>query len=247
MLQAEQIQENWNKLRGLINDWFPERADALNKLYDEFEDRISIMPASSALHLHNAFPGGYVDHVLRVVDCSLQMYETFKASGASVDGFELSELVFAAIHHDLGKMGFPENGGEVYQPNDSEWHKKNQGKMYKINPNNPFSMVPDLSIFILQHYGVKMSWNELQAIRVHDGLYEEANKPYFLSRTADSKFKTNLPMILHFGDYMAARIEFEAYYDTRPTMPKPKRKTAKNTFPEASKEKLDELFENLFE
>jgi hypothetical protein len=36
-------------------------------MYDEFEDRIAMMPASSMAHFHNAFAGGYIDHVLRVI------------------------------------------------------------------------------------------------------------------------------------------------------------------------------------
>jgi hypothetical protein len=43
-----------------------------------------------------------------------------------------------------------------------------------------FTMVPDLSIWLLQEYDVKMSWTEYQAIKIHDGMYDDANKPYLL-------------------------------------------------------------------
>ena len=37
-LTPEQIQENWSKLRGIINDTFVgERLDNLNKMYDYFD------------------------------------------------------------------------------------------------------------------------------------------------------------------------------------------------------------------
>ena len=39
------------------------------------------------------------------------------------------------------------------------------GRMYKHNENIPFTMVPDLSIYLLQKYDIKLSWNEYQAIR----------------------------------------------------------------------------------
>jgi hypothetical protein len=120
------------------------------------------------------------------------------------------------MHHDLGKAGFPEDGKEVYLPNDSEWHRKNQGKIYKHNPNIPFTLVPDLSIWTLQHFGVNMSWNEFQAIRIHDGMYDEANKAYFVSRSADAKLKTNLPLILHHADHMASIIEYDAWKNNKP-------------------------------
>jgi hypothetical protein len=43
MLQAEKIKSNWERYRGLVNQFFPTRKDALNRMYDEFEDRMSTM------------------------------------------------------------------------------------------------------------------------------------------------------------------------------------------------------------
>jgi hypothetical protein len=216
-LSAEQIEKNWNEYRKRVNDLFPNRSASLNKMYDYFEERMAMMPASSVDHFHNAFEGGYVDHVLRVMDCAESLYNTWEASGASVDGFSKEELLFAAMHHDLGKAGFPQENGEVYIPNDSEWHRKNQGKMYKHNPNIPFTMVPDLSLWTLQHFGVLVSWNEYQAIRIHDGLYDDSNKPYYISRSPEAKLRTNMALILHHADHMAARIEYEMWRDKKPT------------------------------
>ena len=48
-------------------------------------------------------------------------------------------------------------------------------------------------------------------IKLTDGLYDEHNKPYFMSRTADSKLKTNLGYVMHQADCMAARIEYEKW------------------------------------
>ena len=45
-----------------------------------------------------------------------------------------SFYLFVALNHDIGKMGFPGEGNETYLPNDSEWHRKNMGKIYKVNP-----------------------------------------------------------------------------------------------------------------
>ena len=93
--------------------------------------------------------------------------------------------------------------------------------MYKHNENIPFTMVPDLSIWLLQEYDVKMSWTEYQAIKIHDGMYDDANKPYFVARSAQAKLKTNLPIILHHADHMAAQIEFERWRNKDKETPKP--------------------------
>lgn len=241
-LTLDQIAENWKTYRERVELWFPERATALNKMYDFFEDRMMTMPASSVDHYHNAFEGGYVDHVLRVMDCADKLYTSWGEMGASLDGFTKEELMFAAMHHDLGKAGFPNDGGEIYIYNDSEWHRKNQGKMYKYNPNNPFSMVPDLGLWVLQNFKVPVTWNEYQAIRIHDGLYDDANKPYYISRSADSKLRTNLPVILHHADMMAARIEYEQWRDNAPAKSTTKKK-ASGPKPTINTNKL---FEDLF-
>jgi hypothetical protein len=76
MLEAEKIKDNWERYRGLVNTMFPTRKAALNKMYDEFEERMVFMPASGVEHYHNAFAGGYVDHILRVMDCALTLHNT---------------------------------------------------------------------------------------------------------------------------------------------------------------------------
>ena len=232
MLEAEKIKQNWERYRDLVNELFPTRKDALNKMYDDFEERMVFMPASSMEHFHNAFAGGYVDHVLRVMDCALTLHNTWTVSGADMSGYTEEELMFAAMHHDLGKVGFPGDGNEVYQIETSDWHRKNQGKLYKTNPNIPFAMVPDLSIWLLQEFNVKMSWVEYQAIKIHDGMYDDANKPYFVSRSPQSKLKINLPIILHHADHMASVIEFERWRNKKEGTPNPvaaKSKATKST------------------
>ena len=75
-LSPEQIQENWEKLRSLINETFTgERLENLNKMYDYFEERMCLAPASGKEHFHNAHAGGYVEHVLHITNLVVQIYE----------------------------------------------------------------------------------------------------------------------------------------------------------------------------
>jgi len=232
MLEAEKIKQNWEMYRDRVNELFPTRKDQLNKMYDGFEDRIAMMPASSMAHFHNAFAGGYIDHVLRVMDCTETLYDVWSNQGADMSGYTKEELMFAAMHHDLGKVGFPGDGNEVYQIETSDWHRKNMGRLYKHNENIPFTMVPDLSIWLLQEYNVSMSWNEYQSIKIHDGMYDDSNKPYFVARSEKAKLKTNMAIILHHADHMAAQIEYEQWRNYKAGTPRPiseKSKTTKST------------------
>ena len=243
-LTAEQLQENFDKLIALIDAHITgERKDQLIKLYSDHAERIMMMPASSTDHHHNAFPGGYVDHVLRVVDCALSLVKVWQAQGADIN-YTTEELVFAAINHDLGKIG--DENSEQYLPNDSEWHRKNMGKMYKVNPEPAFMLVPDRGLFLLQQRGIKVSLNEWFGIRLHDGVYDEANRAYYFSNSKDSKLRTNLPILLHHADHMASRIEFEKWnkQETKQPVKQSKKSTTEPT--QEQKEDLMDVFNGLF-
>jgi len=243
-LTADQIAQNWDELLNIIKTEFTgDRKVKLLAMYNDLEDRMAMSPASSFNHYHNAFPGGYVEHVLRVVKCAQEVHMLWTKMGGDMTGYTKEELMFTALNHDIGKMGFPGQGNEVFQWNDSEWHRKNQGKEYKINPNNPFTLVNDLSIWLLQHYGIEISWNEMLGIKLTDGLYDDSNKPYFISRSADAKLKTNLGYVMHQADSMAARIEYERWNNNKPiTTNVPKKKiTSPQTQINANK-----MFNDLF-
>ena len=155
-ISAEQIVQNWEALMNVIeNNFEGERKEKLKSMYADLEDRMCMQPASSVNHYHNAFEGGYVDHVLRVIKCADEVHALWTKMGADMSGYTYEELIFVALNHDIGKMGFPGEG-------------------------------------------------------------DESNKPYFISRTADSKLKTNIGYVMHQADAMAARIEYEMWRNNQP-------------------------------
>ena len=204
-LTEQQIVDNWNKLIQLIEDTFEgERLEKLKTMYDYFEDRMSIAPASGKAAYHNAMVGGYVEHVLHVVDSALQIKELWEKNGATIN-FTDEELIFAALHHDLGKVGDLDE--DYYIPQDSEWHRKNRGEIFKHNPKLQYMSVTDRAIFLLNHFGIPMTQWEYIGLRLTDGLYEEANKSYYLTYDPDWALKSNIAYILHQADMMATHIE----------------------------------------
>ena len=73
-LTAEQIQTNWNTLIEIIDSYIGDgRRDNLLKMYDDFKDRMMFAPASAKGHFHNAMPSGNVEHILYIVNHSLQL------------------------------------------------------------------------------------------------------------------------------------------------------------------------------
>ena len=207
-LTAEQIQSNWEEFISNIETYITgDRKQKLLDFYNKYQERIMLMPAAHKKEYHNAFPGGYVEHVNRVVRCALKQYDLWAGEGADMSTFTKEELVFSAINHDLGKMGDEEN--ESYIPQTDKWRREKLGEDYMFNTKVPFASVPDRSLFMLQAHGIQYTFNEMLAIQTHEGLYDEANKKYLFAFMPEQKPRTSLPFILHQADLMAARIEFE--------------------------------------
>jgi hypothetical protein len=204
-LSAEQLNENLQKFYSLIDKYISgERKDKLLEMYKDIEGTLVTSPASTKISHHNAFIGGYVDHVIRVTESALIIEKVWDRFGQDKT-YTTEELAFAALNHDLGKLGT--NDQPVYIPNLSQWHRENQGLMFSYNPEVTHMRIADRSLFVLQQYGIQMSENEYLAIKLHDGLYEESNKPYYITYNKDTELRSNIAYILHQADLMASKIE----------------------------------------
>jgi hypothetical protein len=209
-LTAEQIQENWTKLLSHVQGLEGDRGSKLYDFYISLEDRLVLYPASNTLKYHSCFPGGYVHHVLNVIDASKYTYAMWKKMGVDTSRFTMDELIFSAINHDLGKMG--DMYEAAYLPSTDKWRRENLGEMYIFNTKLDFMSVPDRSLLLLSQAGIYISQNEWIAIKTHDGLYDQANEAYLKSYTPETKPRSSMPYILHQADMLAARIEFEQQY-----------------------------------
>tara|TARA_R110000803_G_scaffold178951_1_gene241399 strand:- start:1732 stop:2550 length:819 start_codon:yes stop_codon:yes gene_type:complete len=228
MLSAEKIQDNWGTYLNIIkNRVGKDRSQPIIDFHMEHEERFMMMPASSKDWFHSAFPGGYIDHVIRVVNNALKLYSVWEDAGGDMSTYTEEELVFAALFHDLGKMGLPGDNQHFYEPNDSQWHIDKLGMTYKCNTEIPAMKVPERSLFILQQLGVKTSVNEFLGIKLHDGLYDDSNKFYLMSGMKETRLRTHMPILLHQADQMAAQIEFEIWNNSTDSIPKVSKKQYK--------------------
>ena len=71
--------------------------------------------------------------------------------------------------------------------------------------------VTDRAIFLLSQFQIPMTENEYIGLRLTDGLYEEANKSYYISWNPDWGLKSNIAFILHQADSMATHIEADIW------------------------------------
>ena len=201
MVTEQQIEELYTKFMEYIKA--DERAEQLIAMYEDFTTELTTAPASGKTYFHNAFPGGYLDHVLRVTETSLQVASLYKKTGGTID-FTKQELIFAALHHDFGKLGNPEQG-PYYVEQDSDWHRK-RGEMYKQNDNIQYFKAPERGLMMLQKYGIKITEKEWLGIKLSDGIYDEGNKSYLVNY-APYAMKTNIHKIVHWADHLASSVE----------------------------------------
>jgi hypothetical protein len=215
-----QLEQNYQTFLNFITETFEgDRQKKLLHMYGTDDGCLGlkalVAPASGKVQYHNAFSGGYIDHILNVTRTAKGMCLLFKKLGGELD-FEEEELMFAALNHDLGKLG--DLTGDYYLPEESDWHRKNQGSMFKINQDIQSMTVPDRAFFLLQHFGIPMTQKEFLGIKLADGMYDESNEFYLKSFRLGGELKTLLPKILHWADHMATTLEYTEFLKDKELM-----------------------------
>jgi len=246
VLTAEQINTKFNNLLGGIDKYITgDRKGQFTDFYTKLDDRIALLPASHKKAYHNCFPGGYVDHVVRVITAAFKLHSLWQEMGTK-DTYTEEELFVSALNHDLGKIGSIDETS--VHPSTDEWRKKNLGEMYSFNTKIEYMTVPDRSLFLLQQAGIQLTTNEWITIKTHDGLYDDANKAYLKSFMPETKPRTSLPFIIHQADLMASRIEFEReWLDTFSGPAKKIEKTTKQDRVNANLGKIGSTDNNLMD
>ena len=144
-LTPEEIQHNFDKFQTLLSK-LGDRAEPAQALVDALGERLALAPASSRKSYHNAFPGGLVDHSLRVFKNAFKLCKAF--------AFDVPQdsLIIGCLFHDLGKVGDEEN--DYYVSQDSDWHRDKLGELYKRNEDLQYMTVPDRGVWLCQNFGL---------------------------------------------------------------------------------------------
>jgi len=175
-LSPEAIASNFDKYRQLM-ETLGDRAPAALAMVDAMGEQLALCPASSRKEYHNAFPGGLVEHSLRVLTNAMRLV---KAYGWDVPK---DSLIVSCLLHDIGKVGLANDDGTVsdyYVPQDSDWHREKLGEMYKHNKDMQFMSTPQRSVHLCQQFGLRLKTDEYLAILLNDGFVLDENKPYCL-------------------------------------------------------------------
>lgn len=151
------IVKNYEETLKLINDTFG-KDDPLHKMIDGLGNRYALCSATTRKEYYSAFPGGLCYH-------NRHMHFWMKKFATLMGVQSEKSVVKIAVLHEIGKLGDLEN--EYYMELDSKWHR-DKGMYFEVNPKVQFMKVPDRSLWLAQHYRIKLSQDEYLAILLHD-------------------------------------------------------------------------------
>jgi hypothetical protein len=114
-------------------------------------------PASSMTSYHNAFEGGLIDHLLKVAKYAIGINNSLPEN----ERVDQTSLLKVCLLHGIGKT-------KLYTPCTSEWHRKNQGKMYEFNEDLVSMRVGERSAYYAISHGIQLSEEEYTAILFFD-------------------------------------------------------------------------------
>jgi hypothetical protein len=196
MLSAEEIKNNFDtflKLCGALGD----RSESVISMVNHFNERLALAPASSRKEFHNAFPGGLIDHSLRVLANANALVKVWETT----EDIPKDSLILSTLFHDFGKIGGVAAGQDLYLPQTSDWHRE-RGMMYTHNNNLEYMTTSDRALWLFQHFDIKLTEGEWLAIKLNDGHEADENRPYRMKESV-------LPLIVHAADRMACQQEKE--------------------------------------
>ena len=163
-LDIETMQANYEKFQAL-NEKTGKRAENLKALIDWVGDRLVMCPSSERNEYFNSYPGGLLDHALKILESS---YKIAKGCGIEVSN---ESIILCSLFCLIGKVGDEKH--DFYLPQDNNWRKENLGENYKFNDKLPHMRTTHRSLYLLQKFGVELSYEEWMAILLADGLTDD--------------------------------------------------------------------------
>lgn len=155
--------------------------EVVRRLYDNYKNLFEAAPGSS--HNHQAWPGGYIDHVTDAMNISLVLYDTFQTIRPLP--FSRSDPPFIMFLHDLEKpfkYTIDDDGNLTDNP--------------AIPDKKARAAVRDK---IMSDYGIKLDAQQSNAMRYVEGIRDS-------EYTNEARIMGELATICHMADTASARL-----------------------------------------
>lgn len=153
MLTQEQVTKNAKKYFKTTQELGVMNEELMTFLGAEF---ISA-PATANKDQYNAFEGGLIDHLLNVTKYAVLINNALPEE----ERVPQNTLVRTCLLHQIGKA-------KLFTPCQSEWHIKNQGKLFEYKNDQTPMRVSERSVFYAMSNGIKLTDEEFAAIIMSD-------------------------------------------------------------------------------
>jgi hypothetical protein len=185
-LNESQLIDQYEKFINLLKNFFDEKN--VNQFAEDYGDRLVLCPLGLTLE-NGGYPGALIERSLKT---SQMIKKIIQASNLNID---LVSAIKVALVSELGKLGDAKVDGELYLPQDSDWHKNKLGQYYKYNENCSKINPAHRALFILQRYNLQLTLEELIAVVTAGGVHIPENSFY-------GNKKNDLMNILQFAKSM---------------------------------------------
>lgn len=149
----ELIKKNWNTYKTILSRLEDQN---ISILLEKLGERICIAPANSNNKQYGCYPGGIVVTSIKIAK-AMQALNDFH--GTPVD---IKSVYKVGLLHDIGRLGTIES--DWLLPQDSDWHREKLGNEFKINFDLPKLTHLQRTLFILNHFQVKLTEEEYFAL-----------------------------------------------------------------------------------
>ena len=156
MMNERELTELWTaytKLAEKITD----HGDGIDRMLEDLGDRILMCPAEPRNDSPGCEPGGLVQQAITVAKGMKKLNDGFSM------GTTTESILLVGLFHEIGKVGSLEE--PYFVPEEEGWRREKLGAFYKPNERLGRMTIPERSLFLLNHYGVKLTEEEFMAIR----------------------------------------------------------------------------------
>ena len=162
------IEKLWNKYSNLLSKL---NCEGTNKLLEEQGQRI--IECTYSLKKTDPFCG-----VGGLVSYSLELAKNAnKISKALEYVVNKQSIIKICLLSEVGAIG--SLFADRLLLTTSEWHREKLGQLYEWNTGCDKYTIPHMSLFYMNHYGIKLTWEELLAIQLSMGMQADENKFYY--------------------------------------------------------------------
>ena len=156
MMNERELTDLWTAYTKLT-DKITGHGGGIAQMLEALGDRILMCPAEPRNDSPGCEPGGLIRQAIAVAKGMKRVNDTFEM------GVTTESILVVGLLHEIGKVG---NLDEPYfLPEVESWRREKLGAFYKPNERLGRTTIPERSLFLLQHFGVKLAEEEFMAIR----------------------------------------------------------------------------------